>query len=102
MSYYNLTNLTTNSYNPMLLTQEINHLSGYIFGILVLIVLLVIMIVAFKNSPTRGTLPIIFFILTLISIPMAVMEIIPDMVMYVLIIATAALVIAGIFINPEG
>ena len=102
MSYYNLSNLTTDSYNPMLLTQEVNKLSGHIFGLLILVALLVIMIVAFKNNSPRGTMPIISFILTLISIPMAVMELIPDVYMFILIIATAGFVIAGIFINPEG
>lgn len=102
MTFYNLSNLTTSSYSPLLLTQEINKLSGHIMGILILLALLVIMIVAFKNQSPRGTMPIISFILTLIAIPMAVMEIIPDMYMYILIIATGAFAIAGIFINPEG
>ena len=102
MVYYNLSNLTANSYNPMLLTQEVNKLSGHILGLFILIVLLIIMIVAFKNNSPRGTMPIISFILTLIAIPMAVMELIPDFYMYILIISTAGFLIAGIFINPEG
>ena len=99
--YYNMTNLTGAS-NLLVSVQEVNKLSGYIVGFLILISLIVVLFISFKNFGARTTFPIIFFIATLISILLVVVNLIPDFVVYVLVIATAGLTLASIFINPEG
>ena len=102
IAYYNLSNLTQAD-NLVVMTQEVNKLSGYILGLLILIAFVVILFVAFKsNAGIRTIMPIIAFLTTLIGIFLAVMQIIPDFVMYILIVITGGLVLASIFINPEG
>ena len=101
MPYYNTTNLTSSN-NLVEITKQVNLLSGSIFGFTILIAFIVILLVAFRNRGTRTTMPIIAFLSTLLSMLLVAMELLPDMVMYVMIVLTAASVLASIFINPEG
>lgn len=99
--YYNMTNMTQAT-NILVMVQETNSLTGYLLGILVIMALFVVMFIAMKNFPPRTTLPIIFFLLSILGGLMTLIGLLPDIVTYILILAAAGTTLAGIFINPEG
>lgn len=101
MAYYNMTNITTAD-NILVMVQETNKLANYMIGFLILIAIFVILFIAFKNFGVRTTMPITFFLTTILAYFLGTLQLLPDWLMIVLFIATAGFIIASIFMNPEG
>lgn len=64
--YYNLTNITHN-YNLYEFTKTVNTLTDNYLGIMILLVIFIILIIAFKNYGTRSALMSASWIVTLLA-----------------------------------
>ncbi len=90
---HNLTNLTDSS-NFVQLTQEVNQLTGELFGFLVLISFFVILFAVFKNQPTNVRIVTAAFLTTIVSFLFRVIDMTGDLVVLVFVLITAGAYVA--------
>lgn len=85
--WYNFMNVTSSN-NLLEFAQASNELVGGWWGLLLLISFFVIMFIAMKHYPTRSAFPIAASLTMLLSFMMRTMSLIPNIAVFICIIAT--------------
>ena len=85
---YNLTNVTSSN-NLLEITQQVNQLSGEIFGLMFLISFFIILFVSFRGEDVSVKFTSAAFLTTILAILFRVIDLTGDRIVLIIVLITA-------------